>query len=125
MVSPLQRSALRIRDPRGDPAGRAAIITIVLLRALSVLAVAVILGAAAVGLLIWQSDRPPFDLAKLQQLQRGMSQQQVQQVLGEPQSSEAGVTSVDGTSWAYSRWMAWPTVYVDFDASGRLERYEY
>ena len=64
------------------------------------------LAAVALGLLTWQFNRPPFDLAKLQQLQRGMSQQQVRQILGAPQSSEVGVMTVDDTSWAYSRWMA-------------------
>lgn len=78
----------------------------------------VALGVVGFGMLVWQFDRPPFDLTKLQQLERGMTQQQVRQMLGEPRSTT-------GRTWSYSRPMVWPVVHVRFDASGKLERHEY
>ena len=78
----------------------------------------VVLLAAGIGALVWQFNRPPFDLARLQRLRQGMTQAQVRDVLGKP-----GTT--DATSWHYSRPMAWPIVHVNFDAEGRLASYEY
>jgi hypothetical protein len=54
----------------------------------------------------------------LRNLERGMTQQQVRQVLGEPRST-------DTRGWHYSRPMAWPIVHVRFDANGRMESYDY
>jgi hypothetical protein len=76
------------------------------------------LAALGFGLVIWQFNRPPFDLAKLQQLRKAMTQQQVRQILGEPQNANT-------TSWHYSRSMAWPIVHVHFDTNGKLESHEY
>jgi len=67
---------------------------------------------------MWQFNRPPFDLARLQQLQAGMTQQQVRQVLGEPRLK-------DEFGWHYARPMAWPIVHVRFDANGRLSGHDY
>lgn len=76
-------------------------------------------GAAAVALvtvigipwLIWNFGRPPFDLDLLHELQRGMTKAEVRHILGSP-------TADSGDEWAYSRFMAWPIVYVRFDADG-------
>ena len=84
----------------------------------AILAVVVLLSVVGFGLMLWQFNRPPFDLAKLPQMQRGMTQQQVRQILGEPRS-------YDATGWHYARPLAWPIVHVRFDASGRLQDYEY
>ena len=68
--------------------------------------------------LMWNFNRPPFDLARLKELQPGMSQHEVRQILGAPKSEFGG-------TWAYSRFMAWPIVYVRFDESGRFTESEY
>jgi len=47
-----------------------------------------------------------------------MTQEEVFQILGEPRGRHAA-------SWSYSRPMAWPIVYIHFDANGRVERHEY
>ena len=85
----------------------------------TVIATAVMVLPIVVIILVgWQFDRPPFDLSKLQELQRGMTQQQVREILGEPQSRDA-------TVWHYSRMMSWPTVHVRFDGNGRVESHDY
>lgn len=84
----------------------------------AVLAALIIVLVVGFTSLVWQFNRPPFDLEKLQWLKVGMSQQQVREVLGTPRSDS-------GESWAYSRFMAWPTVKVRFDESRRLKDWDY
>jgi len=67
---------------------------------------------------LWNFDRPPFALSKLDGLTQGMTQDQVREVLGAP-------SSVYEDSWAYSRTGAWPIVYVYFDEAGKLVRHRY
>ncbi len=83
-----------------------------------ILGVLLVLGLLGFGLLIWNFNRPPFDLARLQQLRPGMSQAEVRGILGAPKSDY-------GDHWAYSRFMAWPIVYVRFDQSGQFTKSEY
>ena len=87
----------------------------ILLQIVGALLVVLVLG---VGLLMWQFNRPPFDLARLQRLQKGMAQEQVREILGEPRGTNM-------KSWHYSRAMSWPIVHVHFDANGKLESHEY
>lgn len=75
-------------------------------------------GVVGAGWLIWNVNRPPFDLGRLQQLRPGMSQAEVREILGAPQSDY-------GDNWAYSRFLAWPIVYVRFDESRRFTESEY
>jgi hypothetical protein len=79
-----------------------------------VLAIAVAYGA----FLIWRFDQPPFDLAKLEQLTPGMTQDQVRGILGAPSRQRAD-------SWSYSAFLAWPLVEISFDASGHYVRYRH
>jgi hypothetical protein len=75
-------------------------------------------GALGGCWVIWNFNRPPFDLTRLQQLRPGMSRAEVRHVLGSPKSDY-------GDHWAYSRFMAWPVVYVRFDEGGRFTRSDY
>jgi hypothetical protein len=68
--------------------------------------------------LVWRFDQPPFDLAILGDLRMGMTPEQVRQVLGSP-------SSTNDRSWAYSGWMSWPIVYIDFDESGQFSGHRY
>jgi len=77
-----------------------------------------LLGILGFAWLMWNFNQPPFDLARLQQLHPGMSQQEVRQILGTPKSDY-------GDHWAYSRFMAWPIVYVRFNESKRFTKSEY
>jgi hypothetical protein len=70
------------------------------------------------GWLMWNVNQPPFSLAKLKQLRPGMSQAEVRQILGSPESDF-------GDHWAYSRFMAWPIVYVRFDENKLFKESEY
>jgi len=80
--------------------------------------VGIVLPLAIFGWLVWNINRPPFDLRELDRLHLGMSEAEVLRVLGKP-------TSDFGDNWAYSRFMAWPIVYVYFDDQGKLLRQEY
>lgn len=86
--------------------------------ALKALGLIILLSVLVIAWAIWNFDQPPFDLARLQQLRPGMSQQEVRQILGAPKSDY-------GDHWAYSRSMAWPIVYVYFDQSNRFVKSEY
>jgi hypothetical protein len=82
------------------------------------LGVVFLFGVLAVAWAMWNINRPPFDLARLQQLRPGMSQQEVRKILGAPKSDY-------GDHWAYARFMAWPIVYIRFDESNRFRASEY
>ena len=77
-----------------------------------------VIFVASLGCLMWNLNRPPFDLDLLDQLQPGMTQAEIRRVLGSP-------SSVYSDSWAYSRYMAWPIVYIRFDDAGRFAESEY
>lgn len=85
------------------------------LRIVAALLVLAVLGCAWV---LWNFDRPPFDLAKLERLSPGMSKSDVREVLGRPRH-------VGEASWVYIRLGSWPLVQVYFDASGRFVRSEF
>jgi hypothetical protein len=86
-----------------------------ILNALGIVAISV---SALVAWTIWNFDRPPFDLGRLNQLQAGMTKAEVARKLGKPASDY-------GDHWAYSRFMAWPIVYVYFDDQDRLVQQQY
>jgi len=73
---------------------------------------------AVIVVLLWNFNRPPFDLRHLQQLRIGMTQDEVRHTLGVPSSRYSN-------SWNYSRVLAWPMVNVDFDDSARLKDWNY
>lgn len=85
---------------------------------LRVARVFVLSAVACLVFLVWRFNQTPFDLAMLDKLVPGMTQDQVRQQLGRP-------SSVFKASWAYSAFMAWPIVYIYFDDSGNYERHEY
>ena len=84
----------------------------------AVVATVVLVPAVLFGLLYWNFDQPPFDLARLKRLHEGMSREEVRTILGEPSGR-------DDTAWHYSRPFAWPVVHVRFDASGKLVSHDY
>jgi hypothetical protein len=111
----------RSRPPAGDAPPLATMCALVKTAfSMTVRALGVLLLFCTVGLgwLMWNFNRPPFDLQRLEQLRVGMSQEETRQILGPP-------TSGDSNSWAYSRPMAWPIVYVRFDESGGFQESEY
>lgn len=76
---------------------------------------------------MWQFERPPFTLSRLEQLQSGMTTNDVRRVLGMPtmawtRTNESGQAF---SEWAYSRSMSWPIVYVYFKPDGTLENHSY
>jgi hypothetical protein len=77
-----------------------------------------ILCGGYVGWIVWNFDRPPFDLTLLERLEPGISKTEVQQILGSPGEDY-------GSEWAYWRAGSWPTVYVYFDELGHFTKSEY
>lgn len=78
----------------------------------------VVLGGLTFGGLMWQFERPPFDLAKLGRLDTGMSRAQVEAILGPPKTIHKG-------QWTYARSFSWPIVQIRFGPSGELAHIEY
>ena len=72
----------------------------------------------AFSYLLWNVNQPPFRLEKLQLLQKGMSKQQVKQILGEPSDDF-------NDHWAYSRPLSWPIVYIYYDERGLFKESVY
>jgi hypothetical protein len=58
-------------------------------KVLKILGVLLLLAILGFGWLLWNFNRPPFDLARLQQLRPGMSQTEVRGILGVPKSDVA------------------------------------
>ena len=86
-----------------------------------------VLGVIGFGLLMWNFERPPFSLSRLQQLHPAMSTNDVKRVLGTPTSAwirtnQAGEAFCE---WAYSRRMSWPIVYIYFNPDGTFARHRY
>ncbi|MGB3965917.1 MAG: hypothetical protein WBO45_04235 [Planctomycetota bacterium] len=78
----------------------------------------VLLAFAGFALLVWNFERPPFDLSLLPRLQPGMSRGEVEALLGDPSSRGE-------REWVYSRPGSWPVVRVWFSHAGTFERSEY
>ena len=89
-----------------------------LMRLLAIVGCLMAVCAVLFMALAWRFDQPPFDLARLNDLQTGMTPEQVRDVLGSPSSTH-------DRSWAYSGWMSWPIVYINFDESGRFSSHRY
>lgn len=88
-------------------------------RSLTHLAIlAVILALAGMGALVVRRLRPPFDLALLQELHRGMSEEEVQAILGMP-------TRKVRNSWIYVNPRSWPRVKLEFDGKGAYSHSTY
>ena len=83
-------------------------------------AAAILVAAGALGLavLVWNFDRPPFDMAKLDQMRVGQLETDVEALLGAPGSRYE-------KTWAYSRFLSWPIVYVEFDDNRRVRSWRY
>jgi hypothetical protein len=79
------------------------------------------------GFVMWQFERPPFSLSRLEQLRPTMTTNEVRQILGTP-SDEWSRTNDTGqvySEWAYSRPSSWSIVYVYFRPDGTFERHVY
>jgi len=85
---------------------------------LSAMGVFALLVVTYCGWILWNFNQPPFELSRLERLQPGMSQQDVRQILGNPQSQSPG-------TWSYARTMSWPIVKVHFDKNDRYTTSEY
>jgi hypothetical protein len=99
----------------------------VLFIGLGTVACLALMAVVGMGIFVWQFERPPFALSRLERLQTGMTTNDVRRILGAPTSAwlrtnEAGQACFE---WAYSRRMSWPIVYVYFKADGTLERHRY
>ena len=99
----------------------------VLFIGLGTVACLALMAVVGMGIFVWQFERPPFALSRLERLQTGMTTNDVRRILGTPTSAwlrtnEAGQAYLE---WAYSRTMSWPIVYVYFKADGTLERHRY
>ena len=79
---------------------------------------AVVLWAVALAWLLWHFQKPPVDLALLEQLRPGMPSHEVHAILGTPRTRHA-------KEWVYSRALSWPIVYVYFDDEQRFRRSRY
>jgi hypothetical protein len=79
------------------------------------------------GFAMWQFERPPFPLSRLEQLRSTMTTNEVQQLLGAPAAewSRTNDTGQVYSEWAYWRSSSWPIVYVYFSPDGTFERHVY
>ena len=68
--------------------------------------------------LIWNVNQPPFPLSRTNQLTGEMTKSDVRVVLGPPSEEY-------GDSWAYSRPLAWPIIFLYFDENGYFRNIEY
>jgi hypothetical protein len=87
----------------------------------------ILAGAGWFGFSMWQFNRPPFILSRLEQLRPAMTTNEVQKLLGTPASAW---TRTNGSGQAYSEWAyrrpsSWPIVYVYFKPDGTFERHRY
>ena len=85
---------------------------------LAVMATLFAVAVVGLALLMWNFERPPIGLTKLDRLTVGMSKDEVRREFGSPSS-----TSAD--AWTYTRVLAWPILHVYFDESERYVRHEY
>lgn len=85
---------------------------------LRILGAGVVLVVVGFAFMLFQFNRPPFDLALLDRLRVGMTQDQVRSILGKAQLEEDG-------SWHYHRMMAWPIVHVYFDTDDKFKSCSY
>jgi hypothetical protein len=72
----------------------------------------------AIGYMFWSFNQPPFSLSLLEQLEVGMTQDEVKSILGDPDS-------VDPMHWTYSRPFSWPIVHITFDNNGKFAESDY
>ena len=79
------------------------------------------------GIAIWQFNRPPFPLERLEQLDRTMTADDVRRILGTPSNSwiEEDAEGRPYEEWVYKRRNSWPMVYIYFDRDGKFSDSEY
>jgi hypothetical protein len=77
------------------------------------------------GFVMWQFERPPFPLSRLEQLRPTMTTNEVRRLLGTPADewSRTNDTGQVYAEWAYFRPSSWPVVYVYFKPDGAFERH--
>ena len=94
---------------------------------LGALACLVLIAVIGMGLFVWQFERPPFALSRLEGLQPSMTTNEVRQILGTPTSAwlRTNETGELCSEWAYSRRMSWPIVYVYFKPDGTFRSHRY
>jgi hypothetical protein len=67
---------------------------------------------------VWDGSRPRRSLYAARLLKKGMTKQQVRQILGEPNKNY-------GEGWAYSSLFSWSIFYVRFDEHNLFEESDY
>lgn len=67
----------------------------------------------------WLTSGHGADLAAVAQIKPGMTQQQVEDLLGQPHSITVGTMSQDGQSWYFTRW-TWCIIGVHFSSDGKV-----
>lgn len=79
------------------------------------------------GFKMWQFERPPFPLSRLEQLRPTMTTNEVRLLLGTPADewSRTNDTGQVYSEWAYSRRSSWSIVYVYFRPDGTFESHDY
>ncbi|MDX1953399.1 MAG: outer membrane protein assembly factor BamE [Verrucomicrobiota bacterium] len=71
-------------------------------------------------LLGFRAFQPPVPLSKLTQVKRGMTRDQVREILGEPSKESPG-----GGQWTYDRFLAFGYVNVSFQTNGTVSDAHY
>jgi hypothetical protein len=69
--------------------------------------------AIAIGYMLWSFNQPPFPLSRLDELNKGMTEDEVRRILGEP-------NTLHPRHWTYSRLFSWSIVHITFDSNGRF-----
>jgi hypothetical protein len=79
------------------------------------------------GPILWNFNRPPFPLSRLESLRPGMTTNEVKAILELPNDTYVltNETAQPFVHWAYRRAGSWPIVYVHFHPDGTLDRHVY
>ena len=98
-----------------------------LLVSLSIFAGLIVVAVSMMGLIMWQFNRPPFELSRLTMLQPDMRTNEVEQVLGSPTRVIIGTNTGTQmtTKWVYQRLGGGQIVYLHFHRDGTFDRHEY
>ena len=83
-----------------------------------VLCICISMLMAMFALAVWNFNQPPRAYYLADSLQKGMSKQEVQKILGSPNNNH-------GDTYAYNRPFAWGIYYVIFDGEEKLIEHYY
>ena len=91
------------------------------------LACLILTAVAWLAITLWNFNKPPFPLARLEQLQPGMTTNDVSRILGPPTTASLHSNALGGLSpeWTYSRRGSWPIVRLFFATNSTLLRHDF